>query len=661
LARTAFEASAQRPVHLCRRAGRADVGEPAYADLSEKLINQMRRTVELKKILIVEDEGLIAMDLKRRLEDYGYSVPDVAQTANDAVRMAALHVPDLILMDIRLKGERDGILAAEEVRLKMDIPVIFLSAHADPDTLRRAGVAAPFGYIVKPFGTTDFRAHIEMALYKHDAERRLRRSEAWFRATLQHVGDGVITAGLDGSIDFMNAEAERLTGWTPAEAKGKPVQDVFRIDREATNGSAGNAMTDSEMAQWRDGEMLSRDGSQTLLIESIVSRNRNEDGPLGTVIAFRDVTAQRELERQARQSRSMETVSVMAGALAHDFNNLLTIILGYADMVQTDPKRRCAEVEEIERAAKRAAALARQLLTVSGSDIGKSVVFDLNRLILDSARMLKQTLSPACGLVLKTSAGPKYIYADKGGLQQVLLNLAINARDAMPHGGQLAITTEEDASGGVALSVQDTGAGMDAGMMDRIFEPYFSRKGNQGTGLTMTIVHSIVCRFGGTIEAKSEPGRGSTFRILLPLAVVETERIEIDSGKPSEPAAPGTILLVDDNADIRRLLRRVFESAGFRMLEASCGEDALAVLESSGGSVDLLITDVMMPMMTGPELARKWVTRWQQTRVLFISAFSEAALEDNEFIKSGCAEFIAKPFTPRSLVSKVQSMLARVN
>jgi hypothetical protein len=572
--------------------------------------------------------------------------------------MAALHVPDLILMDIRLKGERDGILAAEEVRLRMDIPVIFLSAHADPDTLLRAGVAAPFGYIVKPFGTTDFRAHIEMALYKHDAERRLRRSEAWFRATLQHVGDGVITAGLDGGVDFMNAEAERLAGWSLAEAKGKPVQDVFRTgDREI----AGNGVTDSETALWRDGEMLSRDGSETLLIESIVSMNRNEDGPLGTVIAFRDVTAQRELERQARQSRSMETVSVMAGALAHDFNNLLTIILGYADMIQSDADRKCVEVEEIERAAKRAAGLARQLLTVAGSDIGKSVVFDLNHLILDRAKMLKQALSPACELVLKTSAEPQYIYADKGGLQQVLLNLTMNARDAMPHGGQLTIGTEEDASGGVALSVQDTGAGMDAGTMDRIFEPYFSRKGSQGTGLRMTIVHSIVAQFGGRIETKSEPGRGSTFRILLPLAVVETERIEIDSSKASAPAPPGTILLVDDNADIRRLLQMAFESAGFRMLEASCGEDALAVLESSGGSVDLLITDVIMARMTGPELARKWVTRWRHTRVLFISGFSEAALEDNELMKSGRAEFISKPFTPRTLVSKAQSMLARVN
>jgi two-component system, cell cycle sensor histidine kinase and response regulator CckA len=265
--------------------------------------------------------------------------------------------------------------------------------------------------------------------------------------------------------------------------------------------------------------------------------------------------------------------------------------------------------------------------------------------------MLQQVLlESACALTLKISPEPLHICADQLGIQRVLINLVINARDAMPHGGRLAIGTSRTASGSCQLSVEDTGIGMDEETRRRIFEPFFSLKARSGAGLGMTIVEGIVSRIGGTIELESEAGRGTQFRVVFPPAPAGNKTA---SGARQ---ATGTILLVGNNQHVRPFLRTAFEHAGFDTLHASSGEKALKLLQSSRDSIEVLVTDVKMTGMTGPDLAKRWLHRFRHTRVLFVSGPSGEAFS-SDLLQSGRADFIARPFTPKELVAKVQAII----
>jgi PAS domain S-box-containing protein len=619
-----------------------------------------------RRILLVEDEALIAMDLERRLERLGYSVTSIAKTADEAVRLAASHMPDLILMDIHLSGKRDGIEAAEEIRKILDIPVVFLTAHNDNDTVERARATGPFGYITKPFDKANLRIHIEIAISKHRTEKKLRQNEAWLSTTLRSIGDAVIATDIAGLVQFMNPVAEALTGWAEKAAIGEFAADVFTVLDPATAKPVANpvlSVLGAQGAGRSHGEysLRSRAGSE-VLVQTVVSANRNDEGRLlGSVIVFRDITGQRELELRNEQNHNMATVAVMAGGLAHDFNNLLMIILGYTALARSDPDNLADSLDHVRRAGDSAAALCRQLLTVSRNDSVQAEIFDLNEPIIAGARMLRQILGPPRSLVVNFCSGSLFIASERTQIQQVLINLAICARDSMPQGGILTIATRLAPDGWAELEVADTGIGMTAETRRRIFEPCFSGKTGKGIGFGMTIVHSIVSKWSGTIEVKSDPGRGTTFRIRIPLSPARgllDYKSELQLESP-EYSGSGNIFLVEDNEQIRRLLRARLEISGFQVFEALSGEDALLFPVIHGETIDLLITDVMMPGMSGPELAKRWLERSPETMVLFISGYSKEELGDNDFMKSGRAEFVAKPVTPSELISTVRKMLSR--
>lgn len=632
----------------------------------------MRQTLAVpyttpKRILIVEDQGLIAMDLKRRLEYSGYLVTSVAKTADDAVRLAKEQNPDVILMDIQLSRQKDGIEAATEIRQSLDIPVVFVTAHADSFTLERAMRAEPFGYIAKPFGATDLRPHIEMAFYKHQSERKLKASEALFAATLRTIGEAVVATGHEGQVSFMNPMAARLSGWDPDSARGRPVADIFPFYDPNSGDLVTHpvfAMLDQKGTDSSSGEYLlrSRSGGRHL-VHAEITANQTEGRIEGAVMAFRDITREREIERRDQQRQNLTSISVMAGSLAHDFNNLLTVILGYTDLALASPSQIPTALVEIQRAGQSAAALCRQLLTISRNDVVHAETLDLNEVIRDNSKMLQQVLGPICSLVVTPCRNPLYVRADRTELQQVLINLAINSSHAMRHGGTLTISTAADEPGKVQMTVRDTGIGMSPATKQRVFEPFFSSKGSKGTGLGMTIVHSIITKWSGTIDVESEPGRGTSFVIHLPeMEKPATERISAPAG-PTAEAPPGgaarSVLLVEDDSDVRKLLAAAFEPAGLRIIEAASGEDALRTLMDRSEPLDLLITDVMMPRMTGAELARQCVDRWPETRVLFISGYSQDELAGNRLLASGQAEFMPKPVSPAALVARAREIMAR--
>jgi two-component system, cell cycle sensor histidine kinase and response regulator CckA len=376
-------------------------------------------------------------------------------------------------------------------------------------------------------------------------------------------------------------------------------------------------------------------------------------------------------EEQLRHAQKIEAIGRLAGGVAHDFNNMLTAILGYTEMARLDlPKDHPvqSDLEAIQWAARSGAKLAQQLLAFARRQIVQPKVCDLNELILDAKKMLQRLIGDDMELVVALDGGLPPVEVDEGQFVQVLLNLVVNARDAMPAGGRVVVATGETSSppdtlageglrpGGYAwVSVEDTGAGMTPEVRSKIFEPFFTTKEvGKGTGLGLATCYGIVKQAGGGIEVSSEPGLGSTFRVYLPTVEKTVE-------KPSQPARPTqapsgseTVLLVEDHLSVRRIARRMLESAGYAVLEASTGAEALDILDTERGlQAALMITDVIMPQMNGRELADRVKSKRPKLKVLFTSGFMDDA---QRFLEPG-SHFLAKPFTRESLTKKVRDTL----
>jgi PAS domain S-box-containing protein len=610
-------------------------------------------------ILIVEDEGLIALDLEERLEKLGYAVAGIAATGDEAISMAASQLPSLILMDIRLKGPMDGIEAAERIQKELDIPVVFVSAHTDEKTLERAKFAHGLSYIVKPFDQADLRVHIEFARHRHSRERKLRSREAWLNTTLESVAEAVIATGNDGKVVFLNRAAERLTGWMQAEALGRDLPEVFCVadDRplEALQGPLEMILAGRATEPWSfECRLFSKDDRAVHSIQGSAAMNRNRESVLGAVLVFRDVSSQKKSEERAQQAKKMEAIAVLAGGLAHDFNNLLTVILGHTEILQRK-QQASPQLGEIRKAGELASSLTRQLLTLSRRDMIRPKVLDLNELIEDTKPLLRQSLGGS-RLELSLATERCLIDADSAQIRQMLMNLATNARDAMPAGGTLQITTVRKSTS-VELTVDDTGTGMTPAVRERIFEPFFTTKGEgQTAGLGLAIVHGIVTQHKGSIEVESQAGRGTTFRLEFPLAVEPTQAGE-EAGPIPESPSRHTVLIVEDQEPVRRLLQEQFEDEGFYTLAASSGEEALLITKVHGNTIDVLVTDVMMPKMTGPELARRCLEDNPELRVVFVSGFTQESIPA-EFLTGHSSVFVPKPFSPFDLIRKVKSCLA---
>jgi PAS domain S-box-containing protein len=486
-------------------------------------------------------------------------------------------------------------------------------------------------------------------------------------------------------IVFVNEAFTRMTGYAPEQAIGR---SAFLLCGPATEVPPREELrADFARGEVVRGESLlyRRDGS-TLVAEWQLVPIRDEEGRLTHHLAIhRDVTEQRELEQRLRQKVKMEAVGRLAGGVAHDFNNLLTAILGYADLLDdglgaAHPARE--DVAEIRRAAERAGMLTRQLLAFSRMQVLRPRVLDANGVVRETERMLGRLIGADVELRTALAAAPCLVKADPGQLEQVLVNLAVNARDAMPDGGRLLIETavvELDAiqvrehvtmppGRYVRLAVSDSGRGMDATTQARIFEPFFTTKERgKGTGLGLATVYGIVKQSGGWIWVASEPDRGTTFTVYLPRARGAADAAPAEDPAPAEPhgAAPEggeTVLLVEDEGSVRSLARRVLERGGYRVLAAADGREALAVARAHQGPIPLLLTDVVMPGLTGPRLAVRLRRLRPELRVLYMSGYTENALPARAIAPgapgaSRAAGFVQKPFVPEQLARAVRQAL----
>jgi len=531
----------------------------------------------------------------------------------------------------------------------------------------------------------DIGVAIENARLYEEARRReeaLRESEELYRKLVAALPDAVLMTDLDGRILYASPQAKDLYGSdSVVDLLGRnSFELVAPEDRERATANARRTLAEGVVLNV-EYSLLRRDGSRYAVeLSTTVVRDAGGE-PKGFVGVVRDITERKKAEgmlwergEQLRQAQKMEAVGRLAGGVAHDFNNLLTAITGYSEMLlntleETNPMRK--DVEEINKAGQQAALITHQLLAFSRKQALEPTVLDLNAVVADMDGILRHFIGEDIELLTVLEPNLGHVMADQGQMGQVIMNLVANARDAMPHGGKLTIETanvdlDENYAARYAsvppgpyvmLAVSDAGLGMDKETLSRLFEPFFTTKDvGKGTGLGVSTVYGIVKQSGGDIRVYSEPGHGTTFRIFLPrveeaVAEAGAEEVLIQTLTGSE-----TVLVVEDEESIRSLIGQFLRRQGYTVLEASGGDDALDLCTKHGGPIDLVITDVVMPGLSGPELARKLATPCPGTKVLYVSGYTEHASLRNGFLESGAA-FLQKPFAAEALAREVRGVL----
>ncbi len=502
----------------------------------------------------------------------------------------------------------------------------------------------------------------------------LGRERLLLSAAMEQTPDAVLITDASGVVQYVNAAFERLTARGREEAAGRPASSLWAPGRELeSRGPMLQAM--SEGKAWHGRLVCERTKGTPCVLDVSVTPVRAERGDVVSYVDVeRNITNEVQLEQRYLQAQKLEAVGRLAGGVAHDFNNLLTAISGYTDILleQFAPaSSEAAALTEIEAAARRAADLTRQLLAFSRKQILQPQVLDLGRTVAEVAKMLRHIIGDDIDLRTKPAADAGRVYADRGQVEQVIMNLAVNSRDAMPNGGTLTIETanaeldEEYASthprsrsgSFVALVVSDSGSGMSEEVMAHVFEPFFTTKGEgRGTGLGLATVYGIVEQSGGHISLASELGKGTTVSVFLPRIDLEASApVAAVSGRPL-PRGRETVLLVEDDGAVRRLARLVLEQLGYTVLEAADPESAIRRTGEGPGEIALLITDIMMPRMGGRELADRIVALSPGIRVLYVSGYFEDAFFHAETLPSDIA-FLPKPFTPTLLATKVREVL----
>lgn len=636
-------------------------------------------TAALIRILVVEDRPedreLIEYELTRAKVRFESRV---VETREDFLRELRDFHPDVVLSDFSLP-QFDALEALAILRRhEPQIPFVLVTGAHSEEVAVECMKRGADDYIMKST-LKRLPSAVVNALNKRAVERQmahteesLRERDLQYRTIAEHTRDLIFILDKHGQFAYASPSFRRALGYDPSELVGKKafsllhpedkesVRMAFRRAQESGNDHASQFRYRHKDGSWR-------------LFESVVSWVTNEPGDRNrAVVVARDIEERRALEEQVRQAQKMEAVGRLAGGVAHDFNNLLTAINGYSDLLlrsldRMDPRR--ADVEEIKETAARAAALTQQLLAFSRRQITTPTVIDINHVVGNLEKMLRRLIGE--DIQLKSLQGPDLfrVRADMAQLEQVIINLSVNARDAMPEGGMLTLESgnvivepgapdaEVPPGSYVRLSVTDTGCGMDHAVIGHLFEPFFTTKEKgRGTGLGLSTVYGIVQQAGGHIRVTTAPGQGTSFRIYLPR--VDDRLSESERSTETDEFFKGNerILLVEDDRAVRTLAARVLRQSGYQVSEATSGEDAWRMAKEPEFAMDILVTDVVMNGMNGPALARKIMEHRPHGRVLYLSGYMESDAR-NSILKEAESSFLAKPFRPRDLVQKVREIL----
>jgi two-component system cell cycle sensor histidine kinase/response regulator CckA len=635
--------------------------------------------MKILRTLIVEDSKNDAHLLERHLSGAGYDLRStIVQTSGEMKIALAERKWDIVLSDYtmpRFTGLDALIILRESAS---DIPFIIISGTIGEEVAVEAMLAGVDDYVMKgnlqrlvPAIEREVRNAVDRQTRKQ-AEDAARASEARLSQLVEASIIGIIIVNVNGTILEANDVFLKMVGYDREELNAETLKwdKMTPPEMRSDTNRAIRELMESGETRPREKEYIRKDGSRV----PVMVGGTMIKGSASTIMAFvLDITATKALEEQLRQAQKLESVGLLAGGIAHDFNNMLTAINGYSDLIlrglkEGDPLR--ANVEEIRKAGQRSALLTHQLLAFSRKQVLQPRVLDINEVVTGTVKMLKRLIGEDIQLEIALDPHIGRAKVDAGQFSQIIMNLTVNARDALPTGGKITIETKNvfldsfyahrhvDFQAGpyVMMAVSDNGEGMNEATRRKIFDPFFTTKGTRGTGLGLATVHGIVKQSGGNIEVYSEFGIGTTFKVYLPRVTDEIEAVKAKVTPLEMAGGTETILLVEDEEMVRNLSKKILTESGYTVITAASGRQALSVYESGEHKIDLLVTDVVMPGMGGRELAEALLEHLPGLRVLFTSGYTDDAVTRHGVIKID-THFMQKPFTPELFTNKVREIL----
>jgi two-component system cell cycle sensor histidine kinase/response regulator CckA len=616
------------------------------------------------QVLVVDDDDQLSRTVADILKLSGFDAFTEA-SAMGGLRVAEKLAPELAiaLVDLRLP-DMDGMELVAKLHALSDLTeVVVLTGNASMDSVLRALRQESFDYLIKPVDPErliDTMSRATERWQRRVVEQRLHETEEKFRLVVENMSDMIFLLDQGAVVQYASPSAARELGLTPETLIGRTISDLvgprdyLKIRQLLDKLASGQSGTESIEHSFL------RRGAPECHVESTVQCIG--DGRPGYLISSRDIGERKKLQAELFQSRKMESVGRLAGGIAHDFNNLLTVVMGAGELLRLEAGKDFPQrpyVDEVLSAAQRGSAMVRQLLAFSRRQVLVPRVVDLNGLLEDATKLLRRMLGEDIELKTVASPVPARVMADPGQMEQVLMNLAVNARDAMPRGGTIVIRTRvgptRNGPGRVVIEVSDTGEGIPPEIMDEIFEPFFTTKElGRGTGLGLATAMGIVEQSGGTISARSTRGVGSVFTIDLPLVDAEPDALPSRSMEAQATLAGETILLVEDEDPVRMVVCRSLERQGYRVLQARSGTEAAQILRDSSEHIDMLFSDVVLPGHTGLELAELGRRFRPTLRVLLSSGYSEEAISGRGKLAH---PLLVKPFEPAQLLTAVRAVL----
>jgi PAS domain S-box-containing protein len=664
-----------------------------------------------KKILIVEDDWFIAQDTKKRLEELGYLVSAILPSGEEAIEKVEKEHFDLILMDIMLKGQIDGVEAAGKINTIRNIPIIYMTAFADKNLIERVKTTVPYGYITKPFKEEALHTAVEVAFYKHEMERKLRESEEKFRAFVTNTQEIAFMLDEKGICLLSEGKGLSALGLEPGEAVGKSAFELYKeypdLISYIKRALAGEVITVELFVEGNyfnnqytpnlnyKGEVKGMLGFSVNItrekkaeqklkaahenLEEIVKQRtkelaqKNEELKEEIVERLKVDAEKEKLERQLQQSQKMESVGLLAGGIAHDFNNILVPVLGYSEMIllsgiEASPFRE--KLLEIHDGALRAKELVKQILTFSRQKSQEFKIMKIQPIIKEVLKFIRSSIPTSIEIKQNISTDCGIIKADPTQIHQIVMNLSTNAYHAMEDtGGQMTVSlkqvqlndydsriSEVVPGAYVCLSIKDTGRGMDDNVMTKAFDPFFTTKEQgKGTGMGLSVVHGIVKSMGGAIQIKSKLDKGTTVNVYFHLV---ENTIEPHMEITKKPIIGGTehILIVDDEETVIKTQLEMLKGSEYTVSTTTDSNLALKTFRANPKTFDLVITDLTMPSMTGDTLAGSSIKIRPDIPILLCTGFNET-ISESQAAQIGIKGILTKPFVTKDFFQKIREVL----